>query len=68
MTVKKNLADRIREWDEQIEDQNAPDEEARKPFDAGVMLAAADVIANWESGDLAGAINGLRESLEAVIE
>lgn len=63
----KTLAAQVREWDEAIEDSGADDEDARKPFDAGLMLAAAEVIDAWESGDLAAAVNALRETVEEVI-
>ena len=66
--MSATLPERIRKWDERVEDGGAPDEDARKPFDGGMMLAAADVIERWESGDLAEAVRGLAATAEAVID
>lgn len=67
--MSKTLGERVRDWDEAVEDGKITDEEApRKPFDAGIMLAAAEVIDAWETNHLAEAVNALRETVEAVIE
>lgn len=72
----KTQAQRVRDWDEAVEDGGAPDEEARKPFDAGIMLVAAEVLDAYgavvrqepDAGKaLATAMAALRETVEAVI-
>ena len=63
------LPERIRAWDDWVEDEsNDQMNDARKPFDAGIMLAAARVIEVWESGDLAEAVRELAQTAEAVVE
>lgn len=66
--AQRTIGDRIRAWDERVEDGGAPDEDARKPFDGGIMLAVATVLERWETGDLAEAVRGLAQTAEAVIE
>lgn len=66
----KTLAQKAREWDEAVEDGHGllDEDSPRKPFDAGLVLAAAEVIEAWETCHLADAVNALRETLEAIIE
>jgi hypothetical protein len=67
------FARRIREWDDAAEEEEGEFGERLKPFDGGIMLALATFFAAWdeENGspeDLAMAVEGLRETIEAVIE
>lgn len=75
------LAQRIRAWDEGVEDgglvEDGDFEERVKPYDGGIMLAVADVLDAYgpllrrEEGAgprFAAAMNGLRETAEAVID
>ena len=48
-TETKSLSDRIHQWDDWVEDEDEDQEEARRPFDAGIMLAVAKVLERWES-------------------
>lgn len=66
--VAKPIWERARDWDETVEKGGAPDEDARKPFDAGLVLAAADVIEHWDKNTLAEKVNALRETLESLVE
>lgn len=64
-----SLSDRIRQWDDWVEDEDEGQEEARRPFDAGIMLAVAKVLERWESGDdLAEAMRDLTDTVEAVLD
>ena len=67
-TETKSLSDRIHQWDDWVEDEDEDQEEARRPFDAGIMLAVAKVLERWESGDLAEAMRDLTDTVEAVLD
>jgi hypothetical protein len=69
MSEEPTLSQRIRDWDEAVEDDDSSDqmESMSKPFEAGIMLAVADVLERWETGDLAEAMRRLSETAEAVI-
>lgn len=70
----QTVAQRIRDWDEWVEDGNDPEGTyAAKPFDAGIMLAVARVLESWDQldpnhGDLAEAVRMLQETAEEVIQ
>ena len=69
MVDTQSFGDRIRDWDDMVEDAVDQDD-ARKPFDAGVMLAVAELFDAEESGNperVKTAMAGLRESVEAVL-
>ena len=71
-----SLSDRIRQWDDWVEDEDEDQEEARRPFDAGIMLAVAKVLERWDeehpvitkAGEVEEAIKELRDTVEAVLD
>jgi hypothetical protein len=72
-----SIGDRIRAWDEGVEDNDPEGEGARKPFDAGIMLAVADTLDAYaevirgEDGAparLADRMRELHETAEAVLD
>lgn len=68
---RSELGNRIRDWDEAVEDEGAPEDKAMRPFEAGVMLAVASLIDVWEDGSepqRAEAMQALRETVREVIE
>ena len=71
-TEAKSLSDKIREWDDWVEDEDPDQEEARRPFDAGIMLAVAKVLEHWETAsrgqELTEAMKDLRDTVEAVLD
>lgn len=70
--MQKSLAQRIRDWDDYVEDHDR--EEAVRPFDAGIMLAVAKVLEVYDGPRdvyderFAGVMDDLRETAEAVVE
>ncbi len=73
------LARRIRDWDDRVEEADGDSvDDARKPFDAGIMLAIATLFEAWDEleptyierlgGRLLTAVKGLRETAEAVVD
>jgi hypothetical protein len=68
--AQKTIAEQAREWDEGVEDRGAPDEDARRPFDAGLVLAAATMLEAWEDRGLdkiEQAVRGIEETLVEII-
>lgn len=73
--MSKPLGERIRDWDDYVEDHDR--EQAVKPFDAGVMLAIAKLFDAWDANlphpeqvdpGLLQAMKDLRSTVEQVIE
>ncbi|HXS46447.1 MAG TPA: hypothetical protein VN756_03180 [Solirubrobacterales bacterium] len=71
------LARRIRDWDDRVEEADGDSvDDARKPFDAGIMLAIATLFEAWDKEDhdyhrdspVLAAMKGLRETAEAVVD
>lgn len=71
------LALRIRDWDDTVEEEGAPEDEAVRPFEGGVMLALATFFGAWDEHkpdaesihpQIVAAVKGLRDTVEQVIE
>lgn len=46
--MSKPLAERLRKWDDWVEDESSDQaNDARAPFDVGLVLAVAELIEEW---------------------
>jgi hypothetical protein len=71
------LGERLREWDEWVENGDHDETLAEKPYHAGVMLAIAELFDSWDNAPphpenvtpaFVQAMRGLRHTVEEIVD